>query len=142
MATFDIAAVRAALKTLLQTATEVANVYDYANPDIAGYPAIIFDVNNENSEMLDDVSNLRTMTFMIWVMQEITVKGEQAAKDQLDVVVKSVVNILEAKANDTLSGTVDWIMPSVGKRAHVATPQGAAFVQELTLSAKVASTIL
>ena len=140
--TFDINNVRAQIKTLLQTVTELAFVYDYANPDIAGYPAAIFDVSNENSEMLDDSNNLRTMTWSIWILQEITVKGEAAAKTLLDVAVKNVINVLEKKSNDTLAGTVDWIMPVVGRRSQVPTPQGAAFMQEIILNAKVASTIL
>jgi len=142
MATFDINAVRAQIKTLLQTATELAFVYDYANPDVAGYPCAIFDVSNENSEMLDDSNNIRTMTWSIWILQEITVKGEAAAKTLLDAAVKNVINILEKKSNDTLSNTVDWIMPVVGRRSQVPTPNGAAFMQEVILNAKVASTIL
>ena len=59
-----------------------------------------------------------------------------------DVAVKNVINVLEKKSNDTLSGTVDWIMPVVGRRSQVPTPQGAAFMQEIILNAKVASTIL
>lgn len=140
--TFDINAVRAQIKTLLETATELAFVYDYANPDIAGYPCAIFDVSNENSEMLDDSNNVRTMTWTIWILQEITVKGEQSAKTILDAAVKNVINILEKKSNDTLSNTVDWIMPVVGRRSHIPTPAGAAFMQEIILNAKVASTIL
>lgn len=142
MATFDIDAVRAQIKTLILTVPELSFVYDYSNPDIEGFPAVIFDVSNENAEMLDEASNLRTVQFTIWILQEITVLGEQAAKTSLDACVKAVVNILEKKTNDTLSGTVDWIMPVVGRRTHVPTPQGAAFMQELVLSAKVASTIL
>lgn len=142
MATFDINAVRAQIKTLLQTATELAFVYDYANPDVAGYPCAIFDVSNENSEMLDDSNNIRTMTWSIWILQEITVKGEAAAKTLLDAAVRNVINILEKKSNDTLSNTVDWIMPVVGRRSQVPTPNGAAFMQEVILNAKVASTIL
>lgn len=142
MATFDINAVRAQIKALLQTATELAVVYDYANPDVTGYPCAIFDVSNENSEMMDDSNNLRTMTWNIWILQEISVKGEQSAKSSLDAVVKNVVNILEKKSNDTLNNTVDWIMPVVGRRTHVPTPNGAAFMQEVILNAKVASTIL
>ena len=142
MATFDINNVRAAIKTLLQTVSELAFVYDYSNPDIAGYPAAIFDVSNENSEMMDDSNNLRTMTWTIWILQEIGVAGEQAAKTLLDAAVKNVVNTLEKKSNDTLGNTVDWIMPVVGRRSHVPTPSGAAFMQEVILNAKVASTIL
>lgn len=142
MSIFDINAVRARIKALLQTATELAFVYDYSNPDIEGYPAAIFDVSNENSEMMDDSNNLRTMTWTIWILQEINVDGQAAAKTSLDAAVKSVVNILEKKSNDTLSNTVDWIMPVVGRRTQVATPTGASFMQEIVLNAKVASTIL
>jgi len=142
MATFDPNAVRVQIKNLLQTVTEIAFVYDYSNPNIEGYPAVIFDVGNEDSEMLDDSSNLRTITFNIWILQEITVKGEQSAKTILDNIVKLVVNILEKKSNETLSNTVDWIMPVMGRRTHIATPEGAAFMQEIVLRAKVASTIL
>lgn len=142
MATFDINAVRAQIKTLLQTVSELAFVYDYANPDIEGYPCAIFDVSNENSEMMDDSNNLRTMTWTIWILQEINVAGQQAARTSLDAAVKRAVNILEKKSNDTLSNTVDWIMPVVGRRTQVPTPTGAAFMQEVILNAKVASTIL
>lgn len=142
MSIFDINAVRAQIKSLLQTVSELAFVYDYSNPDIQGFPAAIFDVSNENSEMMDDSNNLRTMTWTIWIIQEISVAGEQTAKTSLDAAVKAVVNVLEKKTNDTLSNTVDWIMPATGRRTHVPTPSGAAFMQEIILNAKVASTIL
>jgi len=143
MTTFDPNAVRAQIKTLLLTVPALStHVYDYANPDIAGFPCVIFDITNEQNEMLDDSNNLRTIQFTIWILQEITVLGEVAAKTSLDAVVKAVVNILEKKSNDTLSNTVDWIMPVQGARRHIQTPQGAAFMQEIILSAKVASTIL
>lgn len=142
MATFDINNVRAQIKTLLETATELAYVYDYANPDVSGYPCAIFDVSNENGEMLDDSNNLRTMTWNIWILQEISVAGEQTAKTILDAAVKKVINTLEKKSNGTLGNTVDWIMPIVGRRTHVPTPNGGAFMQEILLNAKVASTIL
>lgn len=142
MASFDINAARAQLKTLLQTVPELAYVYDFSNPNVEGFPCVIFDVSSEDSEMLDDAYNLRTIQFTIWILQEITVAGEQDAKDSLDAAVKAVVNILEKKTNDTLGNTVDWIMPVMGRRTHVPTPQGAAFMQEIILRAKVASSIL
>ena len=142
MTTFDPNAVRAQIKTLITTAPEIAYVYDYANPDIEGFPAVILDISSEQSEMFDDSGNLRTIQFTIWIIQEISTAGEQTAKSQLDAAVKSVVGILEKKSNDTLSGTVDWIMPVMGRRSHIATPSGAAFMLELLLSAKVYSSIL
>lgn len=142
MATYDIAATRAALKSLLSTIAGIAFIYDYANPDIAGYPAIIFDVSNEDAEMLDEANNVRTIQFSIWILQEIPVAGEQAAKSSLDAIAKAVINALELSANTTLGNTVDWTMPVSGKRQHMPTPQGAAFVQEIMLNAKVASAIV
>ena len=142
MANYNIASIRAQVKTLLQTATEIANVYDYANPIIAGFPAIIFDVVSEESTMLDEVTNLRVVTFQIWILQEISVLGEQAAKDNLDISVKSIVNLLEKTTNDTLGNTVDWTMPVSGSRKHIQTPQGPSYAQELTLKAQIASSIL
>lgn len=142
MATYDPNAVRTQIKTLLQTITELAFVYDYSNPDIEGFPAAIFDITDESNEMMDDSNNLRTITYTIWILQEITVAGEQVAKASLDAAVQKVTNALEAKANQTLSNTIDYMLPVLGKRSHMPTPQGAAFVQELRLNIKVASTIL
>lgn len=142
MATYDIAATRAALKSLLSTIAGIAFIYDYTNPDIAGYPAIIFDVSNEDAEMLDEANNVRTIQFSIWILQEIPVAGEQAAKSSLDAIAKAVINALELSANTTLGNTVDWTMPVSGKRQHMPTPQGDAFVQEIMLNAKVASAIV
>lgn len=142
MTTFDIAATRTQLKTLLQTVSGIAFVYDYSNPNIAGFPAVIFDVTNEEAEMLDDSNNLRAITFSIYVLQEITVAGEQTAKAMLDVAAKSVFDTLEKKVNDSLSNTVDWVMPINGRRMHTQTPSGAAFMQEIQLKVKIASTIL
>lgn len=142
MATYNPASIRAALKTLLQTASGVAAVYDFMNPNIEGYPAVIFDLDNEDASMLDDANNLRVITFKIWIVVEIPVNGQQAAKDSLDAQTQAVINILELKANDTLSGTVDWIIPVVGKRDQVQSPEGNLMYQELNLKCNIASTIL
>lgn len=142
MATFDINAVRAQIKTLLLSVPELAFVYDFYNPNIEGYPCAIFDASSENAIMFDEVSNLRTIEFTIQILQEIPTSGEQAAKDLLDAASKAVINILEKKDNDTLSGTVDWVMPVTGRRMHMSTPQGGAYAQEIVLKANVAATIL
>jgi hypothetical protein len=142
MTIFDPATTRTQIKSLLQTVTELQYVYDYHNPNVEGYPCAIFDIKEQTSEMLDDSNNLRTTTYVIYIMQEITVAGEQNAKDYLDVVVKNVINVLEKRSNDTLTNTVDWVIPLVGQRSHVQTPNGAAFMQELQLRVKIASTIL
>lgn len=143
MANYNISAIRGQLKTLLLTASGVSTyVYDYMNPQPAGYPCIIFDVANETNEILDDSNNKHIITFSIYILAEITVAGEQAAKSLLDEVQKSVMTILEKKSNDTLGGTVDFVMPPDGGRKHSPTPNGSGFMKDIQFRVVVASSIL
>lgn len=142
MTSYNITAIRAALKTQLAAISSVQNVYDYMNPKIDGYPAVIFDVTNEDGTMLDDANNLRVITFTIWAVTEVKVLGQSAAKDSLDSVVKDVVNSLEKITNATLAGTADWVMPVIGRRTQVESPEGLVMYQEIMLKVNVASTIL
>lgn len=142
MAAYDITIIRANLKTLLQTASLISVVYDYRTTDISGYPAIIFDMTNESGEMLDDANNVRKITFTIWILTELQVAGMSTAKTKLDNVVKEVINILEKKDNATLSGSVDWLMPSIGVRGETQSGEGTMLYQEIKLDCNVASTIL
>lgn len=142
MSTYDPNAIRAQIKTLLQTVTEISYVYDYRTSNIEGYPSIIFDMTNEEGDMLDDSNNIRKITFTIWIVCELKVAGSAASKTILDNATKAVINILEKKANDTLSGTVDWTMPVMGQRSEIQTPEGTTIYQEVKLLCNVASTIL
>jgi hypothetical protein len=142
MTTYNPSAIRAQIKALLQTVTELAVVYDYRSAVLSGYPAVIFDMTNEEGTMLDDSNNVRVLTFTIWIICELPVKGEDLAKTILDDATKAVINILEKKSNDTLSGTVDWVMPALGQRSEVQTPSGNTIYQEVRLRCNVASTIL
>lgn len=142
MSTYDPSAVRAQIKTLLQTVTELQVVYDYRSSVISGYPAVIFDMTNEEGTMLDDANNVRKLTFTIWIICELPIKGEDQAKTILDNATKAVINVLEDRDNATLGGTVDWVMPAVGQRAEVAGVGGNTIYQEIRLVCNVASTIL
>lgn len=139
---YNLVTIRANLKTLLQTVTEIAYVYDFNNPNVEGYPAIVFDISNNESEMLTDAENIRTITFSVYILAEITVKGQSAAKTILDTATKKVVEALEDIDNLTLSGAVDWLMPTVGPREQFNSPEGAVFSQRLDVQVKVASSIM
>lgn len=141
MASYDIAAVRSALNTLLGTVASVQNVYDYPSPKVDGYPAVIFELSNEDGQFLDDALNQRVLTFTLWVACEIPTEGIAAASALLDGVTKDVVNILEKSTNQTLSGSCDWMMPVIGKREQVASPEGNFMYQELQLRVYIASSI-
>jgi hypothetical protein len=140
--TYDIATIRTNIKTLLQTVTQFSFVYDYLNPNIEGYPAIVFDMTNNESEMLTDTENLRTITFTVYLLTEIGVKGQQGAIDILDVATNNAITALEKITNMSLSGSVDWIMPTVGPREQIAGPNGALFSQRLDINAKISTSIL
>lgn len=142
MATYDIGAIRAALKALITTVSSVQVVFDYMNPTLTGYPAVIFDLDNEDAQMLDDANNTRTLTFKVWVVCEIPENGLVAAKDLLDSVTKDVVNVLEKLSNQTLSGNCDWMIPVIGKRDQTNSPEGNFYYQELLLKVNVVSSIL
>lgn len=139
---YDLSTIRTNLKTLLQTVTEISNVYDYFSADVVGYPAILFDIVNSESEMLTDTENLRTITFDIYILSEIKVEGIANAKRVLDVATKQVVTALEDKDNMSLSGSVDWLMPTEGAREQILLANGQAFSQKLSLQVKASSSIL
>lgn len=144
MATYDPAAIRAQLKSLLSTASEVdsANVYDFFNPNINGYPAIVFDISDEQNEMLDEANNMRVLVFTIYVITEIKVAGLDSATTILDNAVKSITDLLEKRSNETLGGTVDWVTPVMGKRTQANSPEGALIYQEMKVKCSLASSIL
>lgn len=142
MATYDIGLLRAALKTLLGTVSSVGIVYDFAQDSLAAFPAVIFDLDNEDASMLDDANNTRTVTFRLWIICEIAEAGIAPAKNLLDSTTRDVVNVLEKISNQTLSGNCDWMIPVIGKRAQSNSPQGNYFYQELMLKVNVVSSIL
>lgn len=141
MAIYDIGAIRAAIKSLLQSVSSVEVVYDSKQAALAGYPAVVFELDREQGDILDDVNNQRKLTFKLWVVVEAATQGMDAAKDMLDAVTKDVVNALESKSNLTLSGTADWTMPVIGGRDFVQTPEGLTGYQELQLEVHVVSSI-
>lgn len=139
---YDLDLIRTALKTLLTTVTEIAFVYDRRNPNIEGFPAIVFDITNNENVMLTNVQNQRTIVFTIYIIDEVGVAGADQANDILDVATKKVVEALEDKDNLTLGGTADWIMPVAGSREEIASPNGSQIWQQLDLRVRVVSSIL
>lgn len=139
---YNLATIRANLKTLLATVTGIANVYDHFETNPSGFPCIIFDISQNESTMLTDAENMRKITFTIYILSEIKVAGRDASKGLLDVATQAVVTALESKSNMSLSGSVDWIMPTVGPRDEYAVPEGQVFSQRLDVVANVSSLIV
>ena len=142
MPTYDLAAIRSELETLLGTVPTVSFVYPRRNPTIEGYPCIIFDIVSADNEMLTNVQNERTLVFRIWLVQEIGNAGMETANQLLDDLTKDTIAILEDTDNISLDGNVDWIMPVEGAREEVSSPQGSAIWQILDLQVRVVSSVL
>ena len=139
---YNPSAIRAAIKSLLTAVTGIQNVYDKYKSNIAGYPAIVFDQTNDTGEMLDDSNNLHEVTFTAEIYVEVPVEGQDTAVGILDTAINNVITALEKKSNDTLSGTVDWVVPTSGRSTAIETTQGMVFMKEVVIKCKVASTIL
>lgn len=142
MATYDIGAVRTAIGNVLAGVTSLSKVYNYLAAKIEGYPAAVFELDNEDASILDDVNNTRVLTFKIWIVTEVPEEGITAASTLLDGVTKDVVNALEKLSNMALGGAADWTMPVIGQRAQSASPEGSILYQELMLKVYIASSIL
>ena len=139
---YNITTIRAKIKALIATVTEVAFVYDQFELSPEGYPAVIFDISKNENGMLTDSENIRKITFTLYILCEIGVKGRAGARDLLDTVTQNLITVLEDKDNMSLTGSVDWIMPVLGPRDELSIGSGTAFSQKLDLDVMVSSSIL
>ena len=145
---YDTANIRAQIVTLLTAVKDgsnnpvFANVYDYPNPNVEGSPCAIMDVTADDGQFLDNVTNLHVVTFSIWIIQEITVKGQDAAIGILDIASKYAIQALEKLSNASLSGNCSWTIPTTGGRKQAQTPAGPVFYKELILKCNVTEPIV
>ena len=137
MATFST--IRAKIKTILEAVDKVSFVFDYHEPKLTGFPAVTFDVSQNESEFLTNRENLRTVSYTIVIYQEISVKGLSEAKRILDAVADDVIDAFEDDFN--LGGEVDWCVPLAGPRGQFQTPAGVVTFQQLTLQCNFRFTV-
>jgi len=142
MPTYNLATIRAAIKSILSGVSDLAYVYDRRNPNIEGYPCAIMDITENSNEMLTNIENERRIRFTIWLIQEIGVKGADNANDILDEITREAVEALENIDNISLGGLVDWIMPAEGKREEVSSPEGSAIWQILNVDVRVTTSVI
>lgn len=140
----SISTIRTNLKSVISnlvTSTTVSVVYDYFEPNVSGYPAIVFDITNNTDSFLTNRENLLKITFSAYVIVEIFQNDVEDATRLLDTVTDSLIVELRKENNLSLSGSIDWISPVVGPRQQVETPSGMAFQQQLDIVLNVADTI-
>lgn len=140
----SIGTIRQNLKTVVSnliTGSTVSVVYDWFEPNVSGYPAIVFDITNNDDNYLTNKENLLKITFSAYIIVEIYENGVEDATRLLDTVTNALIVELRKESNISLSGAVDWISPVVGSREQVPTQNGMAFQQRLDIVLNVADTI-
>ena len=125
----------------LVSSSTVSVVYDYYEPNVSGYPAIVFDISNQTDAFLTNRENILKITFTAYVIVEVYQNGIEDATDLLDSVSDSLITELRKENNLTLSGTIDWISPVVGPRSQIETPNGQAFMQQMDIICNVSGVI-
>lgn len=131
MASPTTQALRAAIKTKLDGLSTPAFVYDYHEEQLAGYPAVTFDLSDREHDFLTNKENLRAIAFVIVIWQELTIAGQSEATRILDNAVDEIVDAFENDYN--LGAIVDWCEPVKGPRGQLPSPAGPVEAQELTL---------
>lgn len=140
----SIGTIRTNLKGVISnlvSSSVVSVVYDYYQPNVSGYPAVVFDITNNSDAFLTNKENMLRITFSAYVLVEIRQNGIEDATDLLDTVTDALIVELRKESNMSLSGEVDWISPTVGPRQQVETPNGMAFSQQLDIIVNVADTV-
>jgi len=129
--------IRSQLKTVitnLVSSTQIAIVYDYYEPNVSGYPAVVFDISSNTDSFFTNKENMIKTVFTAYIIVEIPNDGINDAKNKLDIVTDALITELRKESNLTLGGYADWISPAVGARQQTDTPSGQAFVQQLDIT--------
>ncbi len=133
----NISTIRTQLKSVISnlvTSTQVAVVYDYYEPNVSGYPAVVFDITSNTDAFFTNKENMIKIVFSAYILVEIANDGIKDAKDKLDTVTDALIVELRKQDNLTLGGYADWITPAVGARQQIETPNGNAYSQQLDIT--------
>ena len=133
----QIGQLRTQLKSVISnlvTSTTVAVVYDYYEPNISAYPAIVFDITSNTDAFFTNKENIIKIVFTAYILVAIQGQNIETAKDTLDTVTDTLITELRKESNLTLGGYVDWVTPAVGPRSQVETTNGQVYSQQLDIT--------
>lgn len=97
-ATFD--GLTSVILTIFSGVSELTAAYDYHTEVVSGYPAASFEPTGNTNEIYTTAENLREYSFEIYIQQEISVAGRQAAIANLRKAVDAVITAFDT--DDTL----------------------------------------
>lgn len=133
----NIGTIRTQLKSVIQnlvTSTTIAVVYDYYEPNVSGYPAVLFDITSNSDAFFTNKENMIKIVFTAYILVAIQGQNIETAKDTLDTVTDSLITELRKQTNLTLGGYADWVTPAVGARSEIETPNGQVYSQQLDIT--------
>lgn len=103
--------IAAQLKTILQTITELNQVYDYEPKELLKYPCATITSTSHKNEFNDLAANRRIFTFTIRIYNRTDIASD--AETIMRIVADRVITTIEG--NVTLNGSCDWASPTEGK---------------------------
>ena len=125
---------KAALVTLISTATKVQNVYNYENPKPDGYPCISITNFEGTAEFADTSRFRRNYTYRILVTQERINVGPSEAERIVTGLVDELVSLFDNNANYNLSNSVIFFEPPAVKFGYLQAPDVDVRSAEITLT--------
>jgi len=106
---FEIGTIDTAIGTVLSGIVSIqAYTNEHAIP-VGGFPAVTYQLENDNSEFYDTANNLRTFTYRIDLLHEVEKVGESEAVRILQDVLSDIQTAFET--DTSLSGAVDYCQP-------------------------------
>ena len=103
--------IAAQLKILLQTITELNQIYDYEPKELLKYPCATITSSGHRNEFNDLAANRRVFTFIIRIYNRTDSASD--AETIMRTVADRVISVVEG--NITLNGSCDWASPTEGK---------------------------
>lgn len=133
-------AIKPEIKSIIQTnITKARAVYDYAEPNPTGYPAITIENFDGEGEFIDTGRNRRKYIFRITVMQERIKVGVSEAERITAALVDQIISTFDDRANLTLNNSVIFANPIPSKWGYIQAPDVDVRTAEILLVATVVS---
>lgn len=127
--------IRAAVKTKLESISEIAFVADTFTQELTSFPAAIFEPSQDPSKFATNKDNEHVYTFDIFVIQEIENKGRAEAVRILSAAVDAVVSAFDADLD--IGGSCHYAEAMAGEWGTDSMGQGMVKWARLTVKAHV-----
>lgn len=126
--------IKTELLTLKGTNKPLVEVYDYHTLENTGYPYVSFEAVELTGEIRDTCNNQRTITYDLYIFQEIWTQGRQIATQIIYKAMDEIMDLFDKKY--TLDWVVELIQPIGGTVIPFNIWNGSALVWTLKLECR------